>query len=86
MTENEQVARAALSHLYEPGLVATLRSDSPLPGFRSADAIAVSVAVAAEGMARGREVVLSDEQMVSIRTLGDLIVEIAAHSTRDADE
>lgn len=86
MTWHEEVARAALARVYEPALVGALRADSPLPGYRSADGIAIAVAVAEEGKTRDGAVVLSDAEMVSIHTLGDLVREIASHSAGEGDE
>ena len=81
-----EVARAALTHVYEPTLVDALRSDSPLPGHRSADAIAIVVAVREESASRGRLVTLSDAHMVSIHTFGDLTRELELLAAGDISE
>ncbi len=86
MTSPEDLARTALSRVYEPALVEALRADSPLPGNRSADAMSISVAVREQSAMHDRPVVLSDMQMVSIYSLGDLIREIALYTAGATDE
>jgi len=86
VTRHEDVARAALSRVYEPALVEALRPDSPLPGYRSADAIAIAVAVREESASRGSTVVLGDAEMMSIHTVGDLMREIDVLREGDTHE
>jgi len=86
MTSPEDLARTALSRVYELALVEALRADSPLPGNRSADAMSISVAVREQSATHDCPVVLSDVQMVSIFSLGDLVREIALYSAGTTDE
>ena len=76
---SESIARAALVRVVESDVVGTMRSDSPLPGYRPADAVALSVAVTKEAAKQGRSVNLGDRDFDGIQTLGDLIAVIDVH-------
>lgn len=86
MTSAAQIARAALALVYDTAVVESLRDDSPLPGYRSADAIAVATAVRVESERAGHEVALGDQEMVEIHTVGDLEDAIVRAMSGDIDE
>ncbi|MEI8261080.1 MAG: hypothetical protein WCG77_06210 [Actinomycetes bacterium] len=69
---SESIARAALVRVVESDVVGTMRADSPLPGFRPADAVALSVAITKEAAKQGWSVTLGDHEFDGIHCLGDL--------------
>jgi len=78
---SESIARAALARVVESDVVGTMRSDSPLPGYRPADAVALSVAVTKESAKQGWSVNLGDQEFDGMYCLGDLVAVINVHLT-----
>ena len=80
------LAERGLAAVVGEDIVATLREDSPLEGIglTEADLVCVSDAIAAAASARSVDCVLSDEDVVGLVTVADLVTAIATRSEAPA--
>lgn len=82
------VVEQALSAVFDPAVVVRLREDSPLTsaGMTPADAVCMADAVAVAAAGVGSVCALSDEDLVAVATVADLIDAVMRRSAEDGTD